>query len=198
MIFKGIELCCPDCRGDLTAVVSTAVSPEEWACADCGRRYPVIAGIPDLRVFPDPYIEMEPDRDKGRMLAEAAATRTFPELVDFYYQHTDVVPPQHARLYKRGLLAAEARSKSVLAAWQPSSGHLLDVGCGTGPMLAAAAAADYRPVGVDIAFRWLVVGQRRLQDAGVDAPLICACAEALPFPDGAFTAVTAESVLEHV
>jgi SAM-dependent methyltransferase len=44
----------------------------------------------------------------------------------------------------------------------------------------------------------LVVAQKRLAEAGLDLPLICACAEALPFRAACFDRVVAESVLEHV
>ena len=53
-------------------------------------------------------------------------------------------------------------------------------------------------VGVDAAFRWLVVGRARLREAGVDAALYCANAEYLPFTAGSFGAVTANDLVEHV
>jgi SAM-dependent methyltransferase len=80
----------------------------------------------------------------------------------------------------------------------PPARSLLDLGCGTGPLLVAAASRYPRLVGVDIAFRWLVIARHRLREAGVEAPLICACAEALPFRDAAFDRVAGESVLETV
>ncbi|MDH5197653.1 MAG: class I SAM-dependent methyltransferase, partial [Gemmatimonadota bacterium] len=162
--------------------------------------------IPDLRTRPDPYIAFGPDRDKARAIADAAATRTFEQLVEWYYGHTDVVPAKDARLYTRGLLTAAARSRQTLEAWArvleelggPRTGAFLDLGCGTAP-LAAAALGRFRPViGVDIALRWLVVARRRLADLGLDVPLICACAEALPFRDQVFDVVGMESVLETV
>ncbi|MCP4424556.1 MAG: class I SAM-dependent methyltransferase, partial [Chloroflexi bacterium] len=119
---------------------------------------------------------------------------------------TDVVPPQHAQLYKRGLLAAESRSAQTLTAWEShaeserdtSDLSLLEIGCGTAPLLVTAVSQYRQVVGIDIAFRWLVAAKKRLEDAGIDAPLICTCAEALPFPDGAFDRVAAESVIETV
>jgi ubiquinone/menaquinone biosynthesis C-methylase UbiE len=75
---------------------------------------------------------------------------------------------------------------------------LLEVGCGTAPILVAAASSFKKLVGVDIAFRWLVVAKKRLADVGLDIPLICACAEALPFPDGIFDRVVFDSVVEVV
>jgi SAM-dependent methyltransferase len=52
-------------------------------------------------------------------------------------------------------------------------------------------------VGIDLALRWLVVGRKRLEEAGVEALLVCCCAEALPFEDGQFDVVVADSAIEH-
>lgn len=62
-----------------------------------------------------------------------------------------------------------------------------------------AATRTYRTViGVDVALRWIVMGQQRLRETGVNAFLVCANAESLPFKTGAFDAAAADSVIEHV
>lgn len=201
MDFKGVEICCPRCHGDLQW---HSGSHAQLDCPDCREIYPVICGIPDLRIFPDPYIGFEQDRNKGRGLADAAQSRDFPQLIDYYYANTPVVTPQQAALFKRGLLAAGDRAAASLAAWETTGGEpprgssLLEIGCGTGPLLVAAHGQGYRVAGVDIALRWLVVGRKRLEAAGLDLPLICACAEALPFRAALFDRVVLDSVIEHV
>jgi SAM-dependent methyltransferase len=198
MIFQGIEISCPRCRGELERV-----SEDLIRCSGCACESPVILGIPDLRVFPDPYIGIEEDRAKARRLAEKFNGLDFEGFVHYYYSQTAVVPAHHARLYTRGLLAASARAADWLQAWESASdqeakaGALLDVGCGTAPILVAAAGYPQR-VGVDIALRWLIVGKKRLAEAGVECPLICACAEALPFADASFDRAVADSALEHL
>jgi SAM-dependent methyltransferase len=198
MNFQGIEISCPHCRGELERVREDLIR-----CSGCARESPVILGIPDLRVFPDPYIGIEEDRAKARRLAEKFDELDFEGFVHYYYSQTTVVPPHHARLYTRGLLAASARAGDWLQAWESVGGQrgkadaLLDVGCGTAPILVAAAGYRQR-VGVDIAFRWLIVGKKRLAEAGVECPLICACAEALPFAEASFDRAIADSALEHL
>jgi SAM-dependent methyltransferase/uncharacterized protein YbaR (Trm112 family) len=203
LYLKGIEICCPACRGELEWVSS---SNSVLCCGNCGQHYPVICGIPDLRVFPDPYVDMEADRAKGIRVAEQLGNFDFEGLVGFYYSITSVVPTQHAHQHKRGLLAGASRAETALKAWKAAatpggkgsnSERLLEIGCGTGPLLVAASRSYQQVVGIDIAFRWLVVGKKRLAEAGLDAPLICACAEALPFPDNSFDRVVADSVIEH-
>ena len=191
-----IQLRCPRCRGQLR---EDGTSVPELACAGCGSSFPVIAGIPDLRVFPDPYIDIEADRAKGRRIAERLDDFDFGGLIGWYYANTPAVPPRDAARYTRGLLAAEARARATLDAWQRAqparTGTLLELGCGTAPLLVAAREFT-ELVGVDIAFRWLVVARKRLAEAHVSATLICACAEALPFADGMADVIAAESTLE--
>jgi ubiquinone/menaquinone biosynthesis C-methylase UbiE/uncharacterized protein YbaR (Trm112 family) len=201
MIFKGVELCCPYCKGDLHEVTGP---DKTFVCDSCDRTFPVVFDIPDLRVFPDPYIERDADCAKGLQVASRINNTDFASLVEFYYSITSVVPPAHAKRYTAGLMAAVPRAKASLASWEKSvagesrATTLLGIGCGTAPLMVVAARSFKQVVGVDIAFRWLVVAKRRLMDAGLDLPLICACAEALPFRDDAFDRVVADSALEHV
>jgi ubiquinone/menaquinone biosynthesis C-methylase UbiE/uncharacterized protein YbaR (Trm112 family) len=200
MNFQGVEICCPACRSDLQ---ETAAGLH---CVSCKRTFPIAAGIPDLRIAPDPYIDPEKDRAKGLRVAARFEELDLAGLIDYYYSITEVVPPHHARQYQRGLMAGVARAQASLSSWEKAGGSdrlpcesLLDIGCGTAPLLVAAASRYKKLVGVDIAFRWLIVGKKRLKQHGVDAVLICACAEALPFPDGtAFDRVVLDSTIEHV
>ena len=179
---------------------------ELLSCQSCEQDFPIIFGIPDLRIFPDPYISILDDRKKGLAIAERFDDLSFPELVEFYYRTTTVVPPHHAKQYTRGLLGAVGRAKASLEMWdhsidikkENSPSSMLEIGCGTAPLLIAAAQKFQKFIGVDIAFRWLIVGKKRLMEAGLDFPLICACAEALPFPPQTFDRVIAESTIEMV
>ena len=71
-------------------------------------------------------------------------------------------------------------------------GHLLDVGCGTGAFLTRMRAAGRRVVGLD--------GSPAAVEAvhGTGIPAVRGLAEALPFVDGRFDAVTARHMLYHV
>ena len=219
MIFNGIEICCPVCKGDLRETADRRQETEDGhsisgcqssvcglRCSSCGRRFPIVLGIPDLRIFPDPYIDADADRAKGKQVAARFDELNFSELVDFYYSITSVVPAKDARQYKRGLMSGVARTEAALTSWENAikvngrnhSGRVLEVGCGTAPLLVSAKSRYQNIVGVDIAFRWLVVAKKRLAEAKLDVPLICACAEALPFPNAAFDRVIADSVLEHL
>ena len=194
------DLCCPACRGDLR---ETGTSEPELRCDACATSYPVVLGIPDLRVFADPYIDIDADRAKGRRIAERYDDLDFAGLVAFYYSITDTVPADQAKRFTAGLLGAPGRAAATLDAWQRVAGHhgpmksrFIEIGCGTAPLLVNAAARFTDVVGVDIAFRWLVVAKKRLEEAGRTVPLVCACAEALPLKAERWDIVAGESVLE--
>lgn len=203
MEFQGFEIVCPACQGDLN--YDHQVTPG-YTCSECSAFYPVIFKIPDFRIYPDPYISIEADQVKGLWLAEYFDQFDFEALVHFYYENTPAVSAIQARQYTRGVLAAENRARSTLDTWgltgdlalSTNPTRVLEIGCGTGPLIVAAHSLPVKMIGVDIAFRWLIVAKKRLAEAGLQVPLICACAEALPFPKDTFDIVVSESAIEHV
>lgn len=109
----------------------------------------------------------------------AAALRDFYDQV--YYANAGAAPPPaHLRRLARKFLP-----------WQNL--RLLDVACGTGQWLSAAAALGARPAGVDISQRALDVCRGALPQA----ELHCGAAERLPFADGCFDAISCLGALEH-
>jgi len=87
-------LCCPLCKGDLE------LGQELLFCAHCQRGYPIVLGIPDLRVYPDPYVTFEEDHFKGRQVQEQEAKLSFPELLQFYWENVSK-PPTPVELRNR-------------------------------------------------------------------------------------------------
>jgi ubiquinone/menaquinone biosynthesis C-methylase UbiE len=186
---------CPACKGPLVG------QPDLYRCEPCDQRYPIIHGIPDFRLEGDPYIPIPDDRIKAHHLFAAAGARSFEALVRYYYSITPEDPPDLADRWTAHHLAEEEIARVVLhqAALIPTGTRdLLDLGCSTGALLVAAARMGWAAVGVDVALRWLIVGQKRLEEAGVAATLVCASARHLPFAEGTFSAVTANDLLEHV
>jgi SAM-dependent methyltransferase len=183
------ELVCPACRGRVTRVGDTS------SCDSCARVYPIIAGIPDLRLRDDRYLSLEDDRRKAQRLASVPGS--FADVLHAYWSMTPEVPATIAERYVVAAQDGPRRARRHLRQLRATRGTLLDVGCGTGGLLVAAAGAGYEPIGVDIALRWLVVAARALADRRLDIPLVAADGGSLPFPDDAFDVVTAVEVLEH-
>ncbi|MCI0432714.1 MAG: class I SAM-dependent methyltransferase, partial [Gemmatimonadetes bacterium] len=197
-LLRGLVLVCPVCHGDLADESATALR-----CAACGRNFPIIAGIPDLRLESGPYISLEADRAKALLLERECAGLDFAASVQRYYELAEKVPAFQARRFIRSQLAAAGRAAHSLDRWESSSGGaaggvLLEIGCGTAPLLVAAATRYPRMVGVDIALRWLVMAQKRLAEAGLESPLVSASAESLPFREQAFDRIVLDSTIEHV
>ena len=123
---------CPACKGELTLV------SDSYECPACSRSFPIVCGIPDFRLTPDPYIGIEEDRAKGTMLQAAAQSRTFEELLRFYYAITPEDPPDLAKHWIARALADVEIAKFTIDAYGLQGNRLLDLGCSTGAMLAAA------------------------------------------------------------
>jgi len=184
---------CPVCKQEL------ASEGEAYRCAHCRRTYPIVMGIPDLRVYSDPYITIEQDHEKGGIVQAQAERMSFAELLRFYWENVSL-PPTPVDLregFIRHVLSDQSRVESF--ANQLGSGKTcLDVGCGAGSLIGAAQRSFEVVIGCDVAFRWLVLARKRLQEAGATANLVCCCADYLPFPAESFDLVTAISSLEHV
>lgn len=187
------EFRCPACREALRAGL------DAYRCDACDADFPILHGIPDFRLRSDRYLTLHQEREKAARLAEFASTHSFAELLAFYYSITDDVPPELAGRYSDYVRAGPERAGVVLADLAPlaASDRLLDVGCGAGGMMVAAARQGVAAVGVDIAMRWLIIARKHLESHGLEALLVCADAEALPFADGGFSRVAAVDVVEH-
>jgi ubiquinone/menaquinone biosynthesis C-methylase UbiE/uncharacterized protein YbaR (Trm112 family) len=189
----GLRLVCPRCRNPLVE------RPDGHACGGCGAWYPVVAGVPDCRVLPDPWISIPDDRAKARRVEALVAGADFATAVRAYWEITPETPADRREHFIRAVLDGERLAGEWLdglVATAPAGGRWLDLGCGTGNLLAAAAARGIEAVGIDIALRWLVVARRRptLADG---RRLVCGDAAHLPFEDRVFAAVTALGTLEH-
>jgi SAM-dependent methyltransferase len=89
---------------------------------------------------------------------------------------------------------AEAIEPLLDAAGVTAGTRVLDVGCGLGTLAAAAAARGARATGVDLAEGMLEAARRRHPEL----ELVLGDVEDLPFADGAFDAVAAAFVINHL
>lgn len=191
-----MEFVCPLCKGPLQERM------DAYFCERDQRAYRIMHGIPDFRVFPDPYIEFAAEDQKVMRLMAEYPKRTFAELVEFYYRITPDVSPTLAQKYMRYVASGVARAQGALDEIQQQSpcslrGAFLEIGCGTGGFLIAARQKFGQVIGLDIALRWLIMAKKRLEETGCQATLVCACAEYLPFADDSFQLVVASDVIEH-
>ena len=191
-----LRLVCPACRQPVSPAT------DAYQCTACARVYPVRLGIADFRLRSDRYLDLEQETEKATRLEEAARGRSFEQLLDHYYQITGDVPAALAQRYKAAVLNGPrhmaALAGDIAASLTGRPGALaLDAGCGSGGLLIAAHQAGARMVGVDIALRWLVICRKRLDELGLDIPLICADLADPPFAPASFGAIAAVDLVEH-
>lgn len=185
-----------------------ALSPagDALTCTDCAREYPVIAGIPDLRLrYADEYVSWEEDRERARELASHLEDE---DLVGLLRRHWRMSGknPELADRFVAGDVATVERSEEYVAAVERERGRplgegdaFLELGCGTAGLAAVAGRRAGDVVATDVSMRWLVLARRRLLDLDLgDVRLACCAAEEPPFPRGAFDVVAASDVIEHV
>ena len=192
------EPVCPACRSVLEQGESALT------CAGCRRRFPIVAGIPDLRLNSDPddvgrakALAARFDdfdfpglmREGGGLLAQGSISQN-PVLRERFIA-TIVVQAQTAAAY----LDAVERERGVPLG---PADRLLEIGCGTGAFAAGAAARGCRVVAVDISMRVLILAKKRLAEAGrTDVQLACCDGERPPFLPSSFEIVAASDVIEH-
>lgn len=184
---------CPRCRGPLVS------SGNQLSCRPCSQSYPVIAGVVDLRVAPDPWIGLEADRAKANRIVHLAQGLSFADTVRLYWDITPTTEAAVAGRFIAHVLGAAERTREWLGldASSPTPGEAwLDLGCGTADV-AASAPPGVEVVGIDVAMRWLVIAKKRLEEGGKRALLVCANAEALPFQPGVFDRVLSLGLFEH-
>jgi ubiquinone/menaquinone biosynthesis C-methylase UbiE len=165
-----------------------------------------IASIADLRsADPDPYMSAE--EDTGLALALDACSAEH-DLAGLLREHWRLVgkPPHLAVRFTAHDLAAGAKSEEVVRAVEAARGgplgpgdRVLEVGCGSAALAAAAARRGAEVTATDVSLRWLVLARKRLAEEGVaGVRLACCAAEEEVFEPASFDLVLASDVIEHV
>ena len=170
-------------------------------CTVCGSVYPVVAGIPDLRIDAPAWLNCSEDRELAQQIAAATGDLALSEVVHHVFCAVRGQPPDGAVRRTRDVLAAPQRLRQEIREWldAPTAKEpFLDLGCGPGMLLAAAATEGRTGIGIDVSMVWLVVAKRMIESAGGTPILAAGFAEALPLADGAVQAVASLDVIEHV
>lgn len=102
----------------------------------------------------------------------------------------------------RQILAGVEKCQSQCSDWlKPaveSNGIILEIGCGPGQMLAAAATRGCKVAGVDVSMEWLIIARHLVERYGGQPNLAAGLAEQLPLSDRSVDAIISLDVIEHV
>lgn len=187
--------CCPLHHGTL----SPGAGVLRAEC--CGREFPVVEGIPDLRVSNAAWVDFDRDLQAARALAARVPRHDLPGTVRAVFARRAGWTAERIEARTTMTLALAERMRDEWTTWlAPVAAHpgpFLDLGCGAGSFLSVAPHAGAR-LGIDVSMEWLVVAQRMCQANGVEVHLAAALAEALPLRAGSVGALTALDVIEHV
>lgn len=186
---------CPRCRGALARSVGGL------ECGNCRHAYEVIDGIADLRVPGDSWIDFSVDSAIAKELV--ALNLPLEELVRGVYSRRAGWDEARIELRTGQVLNAPARLAEDVAGWlRPAldTGVFLDLGCGSGVLLAAAAKGGHSGIGIgiDVSMTWLVVAKRLILAYGGTPVLAAALGEALPLDESILDGVISLDVIEHV
>ena len=137
--------------------------------------------MPDMRLDPDKL------PDPGKLPDHAVTNR------DAWNADSDTYQADHGpQLAASGGLAWggwQIPEKQLHVLGDVKGRDTLEFGCGAAQWSIALAKAGARPVGVDLSEKQLEHARKLMLDAGVDFPIICASAEAVPLPDESFDIV---------
>jgi SAM-dependent methyltransferase len=145
-------------------------------------------------------MEYESDREQARRTASECAGMPAEWIVRHIYSSRPGWTEADVTLRVRQVMSAPARLRRELQEWLrpclPDDGVFLDLGCGPGMLIAAAAGR--RAIGVDVSLTWLVAARQLKLEAGSEPVLAAAAAEALPLPDQSVDSIVSLDVIEHV
>ena len=189
------QWCCPRCHAPLKSVA-------EWiTCAACDKRYEVIDGIPDFRISTDFWLDIEEDRKAARELAAQFSTNDLEGLIRQVFARHPKGHEVRIDVRVRQILDAPERLRSEIDGWldlPTRDAPFLDLGCGPGMLLAAAASKSRAGIGIDASLVWLVVAKRLITVWGGRPVLAAGLADALPLADNSVGATVSLDVIEHV
>lgn len=198
---RTVDFVCPLCRSALE------VLENGYHCSTCQKDYLLHDGIPDFRVFPDPFLNFQEDFERTEIVLAGLEKFDLEKLLTYYWSFSDITPEELRPKFVRSAMLGEQKAQPILNLIKENTNDknplsdkkVLEIGSGTGNFLMLAAPQFKQVVGVDIGMRWLHVSRRRFMDKGVPVPpLVCCCAEYLPFPDDSFDFATAISTFEFI
>lgn len=187
---------CLACGGVLAQGAAEVVK-----CDACGAGYPAVGGIPDLRARGGNTFDADGDLEEARRFHADSRGANLEQVMQRLCDRPEI--DDATRVFRvRQILESPRRLQSQFDGWlRPCLAHdslFLDVGCGSGGLLADVASMGYPGAGIDASMTMLVAAKRMIEAHGGTPRLACAYAEALPVANGSLGAIAMYDSIEHV
>src|SRR6187455_3137060 len=145
---------CPSCRSTLEVSEREA----RLMCTGCAAEFGIFGGIPDMRVDRPAWIDVDEDREAAARLERDFRSRSLEAMVRAAFEAQPGRSQQQIDMRTRQVLVAPSRLRTQLDGWlrvATSKPGFLDLGCGPGMLLAAAAERGVSGLGIDVSLVWL-------------------------------------------
>lgn len=206
---------CPKCKGELEN------QAESYFCTPCQIKYRKFVGIPNFK-------EQELYPGEWELLEEAAKRynrSSFIELLEYMdsTQEKNVLPWEQRRYQRFDELQEENRQKHLnsyieegitrpgeiqlqitntlidKAGYNLKRDRCLDIGCGRGPWIVAAANMFDTIYALDVDMASLIIARKYCDEKQIsNINFLSATSSSLPFAEDYFDLVNSQAVLEHV
>ncbi|NOX93555.1 MAG: methyltransferase domain-containing protein [Alphaproteobacteria bacterium] len=190
-----MEWACPSCHGTLEK------ETDNLRCISCNREYGVVAGIPDLRMAAPTWIDFDADRERALLIDELVKSDGLASAIVDVFVTSRGKTVEQAKYRCQQIFQGIEKNVSEIHNWlAPAfvSKDTIEIGCGGGQLLAAAASGGKVIAGLDASLEWLVIAKHLVRRSGGNPVLAAGLAEHLPIADGAMGGVISLDVLEHV
>ncbi len=187
--------CCPACHGNLQDETS------HFACSACAKNFPIVCGVPDLRIQAAAWVDFENDRYRATIIENIVERCSVEDAIYDIFRNSRRFSHDKASFRVMQVYASMEMYSEQLDDWllpALKAGPVLDLGCGPGLLSVAAAKRGKSIAGLDVSIEWLVVAKHLIGEHG-DAPQLAAgLAEALPVKTDTLRTLVSLDVIEHV
>ena len=186
---------CPSCHGDLQR------NAANLHCAGCAATYPLVCGVPDLRLLAPTWIDFEKDRRRAEIVNEISEQKGVEHAIYDVFRNSRHFSHDKSLFRVKQVYAGMEKYNKQIDGWlRPAmnSSPILDLGCGPGLLSIAAARRGMNVAGLDVSIEWLVVAKHLISANGGAPELAAGLAQALPIKSGSLGGFVSLDVIEHV
>jgi ubiquinone/menaquinone biosynthesis C-methylase UbiE/uncharacterized protein YbaR (Trm112 family) len=197
---KNIRLVCPVCREEIDSI------EDGYLCTNCSTTFPIVFGIPDLRISDPFFFTKENEKRRVKELIHNFNTSSYADLVKIRFRNEirqdlleKYVKSWSDTVERNTALLKRAQGICKMNEYFNENNIALDIGCGTGGMLVALSRKYNYVAGVDVSMESLIFAKKLLHENNcTNVSLYCCEITSLPFKTDTFDMISASNLIEHI